>query len=643
MGFEHMSAKKLRRAQSSARGVSTVESLESRTLLANTPGSIIGGVDPYNMGKGDWIWQISAAEANTGTTTVQGLVDYMKARGFKWVIVKAGDGNSGPVTGTWGQFNTDLVNRFHAAGIKIFGYQFVYGGYTANSKGAATTVSGEKKVTDEIMSKNPDGLIFDAEGEWEKITNPNTLAESYGKNFKTKYPDKLLGHAPFAYAHLHTAFPYQGFGKYADVVMPQMYWKTISIAQTPEKILADVDTDWKALYNGFATSGHSDSIKPIVPIGQGYDPSASNPTPGAEITRFFSDLRDDADPASPFGYNGVGFWSVQHHTQDHWAAIGQGTIGAPSGTISGSIYNDVNGNGIRDLNETGVSGRIVYDDTNDDGKRELYEPFAKTDSHGNFKLLSMAGNRLHHVRQDLPGGWRQTSPRNNLSASIFMSNGQQASGFTFGATQTSLVGGTCFQDVNADGNKQSSEAGIAGLTIFADANDNGVLDAGESSTITDGAGKYSLTLAAGHCVVREIPPAGQRITTPAKSFYEFDLGAGEQTIKFFGNTTNILISGSLFDDKNGDGIKESGEGALSGWTVFIDSDGDGVFDPAEPNVLTDSTGKYRFRSLGAGNWRVAVFVKAGWTPTIPGSAARKIKLAGGGTTSNKNFGLTQIT
>ena len=131
--------------------------------------------------------------------------------------------------------------------------------------------------------------------------------------------------------------------------------------------------------------------------------------------------------------------------------------------------------------------------------------------------------------------------------------------------------------------------------------------------------------------------------TPGASFYDTELGAGEQTIKFFGNTTNILISGSLFDDKNGDGIKEAGEGALSGWTVFIDGDGDGIFDPGEVNVLTGPTGKYRFTSVGAGNWRVAVFVKAGWTPTIPGSAARKIKLASGGTTSNKNFGLVQIS
>src|SRR4029078_12320904 len=86
-----MSAKMF--AQSSVRSV-TMESLESRKLLAAV-GSLVGGVDPYNMGKGEWIWDMSKARAHTSTTSVQGLIDFLKARGVKWLIVKAGDGNNG--------------------------------------------------------------------------------------------------------------------------------------------------------------------------------------------------------------------------------------------------------------------------------------------------------------------------------------------------------------------------------------------------------------------------------------------------------------------------------------------------------------------------------------------------------------------
>src|SRR5439155_26539073 len=212
--------------------------------------------------------------------------------------------------------------------------------------------------------------------------------------------------------------------------------------------------------------------------------------------------------------------------------------------------------------------------------------------------------RTHGIRQDLPGGWRQTSPNGNLSNTVALSNGQQATGKNFGATQMGLISGNIYQDVDADGTKDSGEPSLAGWTVYLDSNRNGVLDAGEQSALSSSKGTYLLSAPAGDYELREIPAAGFRITSPAKTFYDFTLGNGEETIKFFGNTTNILISGSVFNDKNGDGVKDTGENGLAGWHVFIDIDGDGVFDTDEPSVLTDSVGKYRFSSLGGGSWRV---------------------------------------
>ena len=42
----------------------------------------------------------------------------------------------------------------------------------------------------------------------------------------------------------------------------------------------------------------------------------------------------------------------------------------PLGSISGVVFNDLDGDGIRDLNETGIANRIVYDDTNNNTKRD---------------------------------------------------------------------------------------------------------------------------------------------------------------------------------------------------------------------------------------------------------------------------------
>lgn len=313
-----------------------VDSLEQRILFTVLP----NGIDTQAMGKGDWIWQVNSVRANVGASDVQGVVDYMAAKGMQWVIVKAGDGNDGP-SGSYSQFNTDLINRFHLKGIKVFGYHFIYGGGDPSPKVATTTPEGELDVQDQIMDLNPDGLIIDAEGTYETAPNKQDTALAYGELFKDSHPDKLLGHAPFPYVSLHSAFPYYEFGKYSDVVMPQAYWKTIGIAQTPEVMVEDLDDEWSALYDSWRGTSKADAIKPIVPIGQGYDPSVMNPLPAAEITRFYDLLNSDPDSPSPGGYGGVSFWSAQHHTAAQWTAIGNGTVGPRRGIAVGTSASDV--------------------------------------------------------------------------------------------------------------------------------------------------------------------------------------------------------------------------------------------------------------------------------------------------------------
>ncbi len=83
------------------------------------------GMNAGNLGKGDWIWQVPNAEANVGASSVQGLVNYEATKGMRFVIVKGADGGD---TADWTQFNSDLVTRFHAAGIKVFAFQVRYTG-----------------------------------------------------------------------------------------------------------------------------------------------------------------------------------------------------------------------------------------------------------------------------------------------------------------------------------------------------------------------------------------------------------------------------------------------------------------------------------------------------------------------------------
>jgi hypothetical protein len=53
-------------------------------------------------------------------------------------------------------------------------------------------------------------------------------------------------------------------------------------------------------------------------------------------------------------------------------------------------------------------------------------------------------------------------------------------------------------------------------------------------------------------------------------------------------------SGTVFRDTNANGKFDTGETGLAGWTVWLDLSGDGVIDPGEPVMTTDSTGHYAF-------------------------------------------------
>ena len=81
-----------------------------------------------------------------------------------------------------------------------------------------------------------------------------------------------------------------------------------------------------------------------------------------------------------------------------------------------------------------------------------------------------------------------------------------------------------WNDANGNAERDPGEAGLAGVTIYADLNNNGQLDATEPSTVTtadipetdfDEAGLYTLDgLRAGDYVIREVVPDGFRQTFP---------------------------------------------------------------------------------------------------------------------------------
>lgn len=80
------------------------------------------------------------------------------------------------------------------------------------------------------------------------------------------------------------------------------------------------------------------------------------------------------------------------------------------------------------------------------------------------------------------------------------------------------VRGTIFTDADNDSLRDQNETGNQGFTVYADANNNGVFDAGEDSATSDVSGSYALALPSGQHKVRLVPTNGFAKTLPTDAY-----------------------------------------------------------------------------------------------------------------------------
>ena len=62
----------------------------------------------------------------------------------------------------------------------------------------------------------------------------------------------------------------------------------------------------------------------------------------------------------------------------------------------------------------------------------------------------------------------------------------------------------------------------------------------------------------------------------------------------------VTLVGTKFEDLDGDGVRDTGEGPIEGVTIFIDANQNGNFDVGERSTLTDAQGNYTFFGVATG-------------------------------------------
>jgi hypothetical protein len=227
-------------------------------------------------------------------------------------------------------------------------------------------------------------------------------------------------------------------------------------------------------------------------------------------------------------------------------------------TIYGTVFNDVNGNGVFDDGETGI-------------------PWAEVALDGTMHIANGAGQYsfqvvaagVHTVVETDPPGYRSTTP-NVVNINVALGNTYQVNFGDTNRTDRAFIYGTVFNDTDKDGLRGFNETGIAEVTIYLDGN---VTIPYTTNTL----GQYTIQITeAGNHIVTEVDKYGYASTTD--------------------NVLNVeVVLGNSYERDFGDFVDECPEdpgktepGICGCGVSDTDIDGDGIVDcndlcPSDPD------------------------------------------------------------
>jgi hypothetical protein len=223
-----------------------------------------------------WIWQLPRTEGGS----VDRIIARARANRIGAVYIKSADAGN-----RWSQFSAAAVSQLKAAGLRVCGWQFVYGNRPLSeaAAGAAAKAAGAEC------------LIIDAESAYKgKYKAATSYMKELRRRVGSSYP---LGFTSFPYVSFHTTVPYSVFlgARGAQVNMPQVYWRDIGTS-----VSTAMTRTWREnrIYG-----------RPIVPIGQTYQKA-----PISDIARFRAYARAWDAP-------GYSWWEWSTTSSRQWAAL----------------------------------------------------------------------------------------------------------------------------------------------------------------------------------------------------------------------------------------------------------------------------------------------------------------------------------
>ena len=295
-------------------------------------------------------------------------------------------------------------------------------------------------------------------------------------------------------------------------------------------------------------------------------------------------------------------------------------------SLGDTVFLDIDGDGIQDSGESGVSGitvtlvgggadGLIDDNTSTTGVEESADNTTvttSTDSSGTYSFTGLNPGEEYQVtfeESSLPTGAEftdtnagtDTTADSDADASgvtpiVTLTSGENNPDIDAGILQTASLGDTVFFDTDGDGIQDSGESGVANVTVtLVGGGADGLIDDNTSTTgvdesvdntittaVTDASGKYGFSdLNPGE----EYQVTFEESTLPANHQFTTTDAGTDETADSDADASGVTPIVTLTSGENNPDI-DAGilQTASLGDTVFLDNDGDGIQNSGESGV-----------------------------------------------------------